>query len=68
MVYTNLVLKPALGAIEPPQRRCKLGASTGRLTKLAWASIVVLVITGVVNTLEGSLFDTSTGYGVTLLV
>ena len=68
MIYSILVLMPSLTAIDPPQRGKLMGVAGKRFSFLAWGSIVVLLITGYLKTPEGMLFDTSTTYGMTLML
>jgi uncharacterized membrane protein len=67
-IYMNLVLMPALNAIEPPARGKLMGAVSKRFTILAWSSIVVILITGYLKTPTGMLFNTTETYGITLTV
>ncbi|MFQ6089024.1 MAG: DUF4149 domain-containing protein [Candidatus Methanofastidiosia archaeon] len=66
MIYANLVLMPSLEAIDPAQRGKLLGAAIKRFTILAWSSIIVLLVTGILITPSGMLFDISTFYGKVL--
>ncbi len=66
MIYVNLVLMPSLTAIDPPQRGRLLGAAARRFAILAWGSVVVLLVTGLLKTPPGQLFRPSTTYGAIL--
>lgn len=68
MIYINLALMPALTAIDPPQRGKLMGAAGKRFAILAWSSVLILIITGYMKIPAGMLFETSTGYGLTLTV
>jgi len=68
MIYGYFVLTPSLAAIDPPQRGRLMGATAIRFSKLAWGSVIVLLITGFLRTPPGMLFSPSSTYGVTLLV
>jgi uncharacterized membrane protein len=68
MIYSVLVLMPSLTAIDPPQRGKLMGVAGKRFSFFAWGSVVVLLITGYLKTPEGMLFDTSTTYGMTLML
>lgn len=67
-IYMNLVLMPALNAIEPPARGKLMGAAAKRFTVLAWSSIIVLLVTGYMKTPTGMLLNTTETYGITLTV
>ena len=66
MIYVNLALIPSLTAIDPPQRGRLLGAVAGRFAILAWGSVVVLLVTGLLKTPPGQLFRPSTTFGAIL--
>ena len=66
MIYTNLVLMPSLAAIDPLQKGKLLNALIKRFTILAWGSIIVLLVTGFLDTPSGMLFNISTFYGKVL--
>jgi uncharacterized membrane protein len=68
MIYSIFVLMPSLTAIEPPQRGKLMGLTGKRFSFFAWGSVVVLLITGYLKTPEEMLFDTSTTYGMTLML
>lgn len=67
-IFMNLVLTPALNAIDPPARGKLMAAISKRFTIIAWSSIVVLAITGYQKTPPGMLFDTTVDYGITLTI
>ena len=53
MLFMKLVLMPAQEAIEPSQRPWLMIAIAPRFTITAWASVIVLVITGFLKTPAG---------------
>ena len=55
MITINLVLMPALAAIDPPQRGKMLGAALKRYMPLALGAIVLLLVSGIGVTLFGNL-------------
>ncbi len=66
IIYMVLVLLPSLGAIEPANARVLMGGLSKRFTRIAWTSIILLIITGVMQMQPGTLFDFSTQYGIFL--
>ena len=60
MIYAKFVLTPSLKVIDPPQQGKLFGAASKRFSFFAWASIVVLLITGLLEPQFGSFFDFST--------
>lgn len=67
MAFINVVLEPSMAAISPAERGKLMGTIGKRFSMIAWASVLVLLITGFLKTPDGLLFDTSEGYGITLL-
>lgn len=67
MTFMHFVLKPALMTISPPEAGKVMGYVAKRFTIIAWTSIVLLIITGLLKTPTGLLFDTSSDYGLILL-
>lgn len=68
MIYFNFVLSPSLAAIDPPQRGKLVGAVSKRFAMFAWGCIIILLMTGLLLTPSGMLFDTSSTYGIALFV
>jgi copper transport protein len=68
MIYTKFVFVPALAAVEPAYRGQILGVVAKRFTLIAWGSVAILLITGLLKTPGGMLLDTSTEFGRLLLV
>jgi putative copper export protein len=66
MIYINLVLNPSLAAIDPPQRGKLVGAAAKRFVFYANGSVLILLITGLMMTPSGLLFNFSTTYGLVL--
>ncbi len=66
MIYTNIVLMPSLSAIDPSQRGQLLGATTKRFSFLAWGSMIILVITGLIRTPSPMLLNVSSTWGTWL--
>jgi len=67
MLFMKLVLIPALQAVEPAQRGRAMGVVAKRFTIVAWSSVVVLLVTGILKTPSGFLLSTESGYGQLLL-
>jgi len=68
LIYTNIVLMPSLSAIDASQRSRLLGAVTKRFTFLAWGSIIILVITGLIKTPSQMLLNVSSAWGMKLTI
>jgi putative copper export protein len=66
MIYINLVLNPSLAAIDPPQRGKLVGAAAKRFVFYSFGSVLILLITGLMMTPSGLLFNFSTTYGLVL--
>jgi len=66
MAFIILVLEPSLGAVDPAQRGRIMGIVGKRFSIIAWASVLLLLVTGFLKTPEGLLFDTSEVYSATL--
>jgi putative copper resistance protein D len=68
MIFLEAVFYPSLGAIDPQQAGKALSVVAKRFTIVAWSCIVILIITGLLKTPSGWLFDTSSTIGIILLV
>lgn len=68
MIFMDLVLMPSMSAIEPAQRARLIGAVAKRFTIVAWVSVIVLLVTGIVKTPGNMLLDASTRYGSILMI
>ena len=51
-IYINIVLIPSLDAIDPSQRGKLMGVAAKRFMVLAWSSIAILIITGIILTYQ----------------
>ena len=63
MIFMKAVLVPALSSLEPPSRGRLMSAVAKRFTVLAWTSVVLLAVTGLMKTPSELLHDTTTGVG-----
>ncbi|KAA0256670.1 hypothetical protein FBQ97_11950 [Acidobacteria bacterium ACD] len=63
MIFMKAVLMPALSALEAPARGRLMGAIAKRFTLLAWTSVALLLVTGLMKTPSGMLAETTTGVG-----
>ena len=63
IIYMVLVLLPSLGAIEPTSAGLLMGELSKRFTRIAWTSIILLIISGGMRIQPGTLFDFSSQYG-----
>src|SRR5512143_3075847 len=68
MTFMHFVLNPALSVISPTEGGKLLGVVAKRFTIIAWLSTILLLITGLLKTPEGFLFDPGTTYGMILLL
>jgi uncharacterized membrane protein len=68
MVFMKFVVVPLNTVVDPSQRGRLLGAIAGRFTKFAWASVIVLLVTGFIKVPSGGMFDLSSLHGVTLTI
>ncbi len=68
MFFMKLVLLPALAATDPASAGRAMAVVAKRFTIVAWTSVAVLLVTGLLKTPEGTLFSTASDYGVILLV
>lgn len=68
MLFMKLVLLPAQAAIDPPQRGRLMGAAAARFTMVAWTSVVVLLVTGLLKTPAGRLMDFDSRFGTALAI
>jgi len=68
MIYTNFVFMPSLNAIEPSQRGKMLGEVAKKFTIISWASMFVLLLTGIYKMPEGTWFQTSNNYALMLTI
>lgn len=68
MMFMHFVLNPALSAISPPEGGKLLGVVAKRFTIIAWLSTLLLIVTGLLKTPTGLLFDPGSTYGLILLL
>ena len=68
MIFMKAILVPSLAVLEPPQRGRLMGSVAKRFTALAWTSVALLALTGLVKAPEGLLGDTTTDVGLLLTV
>jgi uncharacterized membrane protein len=66
--YMHLVLYPSLRAINPQQSAKLNGIIAKRFSIIAWSCVIVLIVTGLMKTPDGMLFDTSSDMGFTLML
>ncbi|MGQ9632179.1 MAG: CopD family protein [bacterium] len=57
MAFYVLVLIPSLAAIDPPQRGRLLGVLIKRYAPIAWGSVILLIVTGVLITVNRAALD-----------
>lgn len=67
-LFTKIVLAPALAKIDRQQSGIVMGFVAKRFSIVAWTSIVVLIITGLLKTPSDMLFDTSSDIGIFLTI
>jgi copper resistance protein D len=67
-IYINLVLIPSAKKLGPPAQGQIMGLAGVRFTIIAWASIVVVLITGLLRPGANYLLDTSGPDGALLMV
>lgn len=68
MIYVNFVLFPSMAALTPPERGKLVPGISKRFSILAWASVVVLLITGLIKTPTQFLLNTSSHFGLWLTI
>lgn len=67
MIFMNLVLMPSLTTLDVNERGKLFGAVAKRFTIVSWTSVLLLLISGLIKTPEGLLFNTSSDYGIMLV-
>lgn len=67
-IFIKLVLEPATRRIDPREAGQLQGIVAKRFTIIAWSSIILLCITGVLKTPPGMLLDTASDFGIILTV
>lgn len=68
MTFMHFVLNPSLAVVSPPEAGKLMGVISKRFTIIAWSSGILLLITGLLKTPDGLLFDTTSTYGTLLLL
>ena len=66
MIYINLIFMPMLKTIEPSAAGQLVRENGKRFPKIAWASVGLLIITGLMQLDLDAVFDFSTDYGTFL--
>lgn len=67
-IYIHLILLPSLRRIDPQQSGKLQGIVAKKFSLVAWTCIIVLLITGYLKTPDGMLFDTSSEFGMILMI
>lgn len=65
-IYMHLVLQPSLKSIDPREGGKLQGIVAKRFSIIAWSSILVLIITGLLKTPSSLLLATTSNFGVIL--
>lgn len=68
MVYIHFVLLPSVSKIDPGESGKLQGIIAKRFSIIAWSAIIILLITGFLKTPGEMLLNTSTQFGVILLI
>lgn len=66
--FVHFILKPASRSIDPQQAGKLFGLVAKRFSKVAWGSIIILLVTGYLKTPDGLMFDTSSEMGMMLTI
>jgi uncharacterized membrane protein len=67
-LFANFVFTPSLAVLEP-QHRGRMAATVGkRFSKLAWITALLLLLAGFLRTPSHILFNTSSTYGLLLML
>ncbi len=68
MIFMTLVLFPSQTAIDPGQRGKLFGAIVKRFLIIVWASIIILLLTGLYKTPQSMLFNPEVRFGLWLTI
>lgn len=68
MIYIHFVLLPSVSKIDPGESGKLQGIAAKRFSIIAWSAIIILVVTGFLKTPGEMLLNTSTQFGVVLLI
>lgn len=66
MFFIHFILQPSMNVLDPHQGGLLMGGVAKRFTIAAWTSTLALIITGIMKTPDGMMFDTSTETGIIL--
>jgi len=66
--FVHFILQPGMKQIDPQQSGKLMGIIAKRFSITAWTCIILLIITGIIKTPAGMLFDQSTQLGQILTV
>ena len=66
IIYINLVLLPVLNTLEPSTAGKLMGENAKRFSVIAWTSIGLLIVTGLMQLDADTFFDFSTDFGTFL--
>ncbi len=67
-IFMKAILEPALKNIDQREAGKLSGLLARRFSMIAWPSMVLLIITGILKTPSGMMFDTSSQMGTILMV
>jgi uncharacterized membrane protein len=67
-IFMKVVLEPSAKKIDPREAGKLMGIVAPRFSAVAWLSIILLVVTGILKTPSGMLLDTSSTAGIILTV
>lgn len=68
MIFMNLVVMPAQMAIAPQERGKLVGAVAKKFTVVAWSCVIVLIVTGIMKTPTGMMFNPGSDFGLWLTI
>jgi len=68
MIFMNLILMPSQAAIAPQERGKLVGAVAKKFSILAWISVIILLVTGIIKTPSGMMFNQDSNFGLWLTI
>ena len=68
MFFMDLILMPSIAKIDPGESGKLMGMIAKKFTITAWSTIIILIITGILKTPGDMYFDTSSEWGIFLLI
>ena len=68
MIFMNIIFMPSQTVIAPQERGKIVGSVAKRFSILAWLSVVILLITGIIKTPSGMMFNPGSGFGLWLTI